>query len=262
MIVIRNLKKSFGKLAVLRGLDLEIAEGEVTAILGPNAAGKSTLLKSILGLVTPDAGEIEVCGELLDGSPEYRRIIGYMPQNARFPENLTGRQVLEMIADVRNTGQTPDLSLVEPLRLESELDKPLKTLSGGTRQKVSAVITFMFDPKIIILDEPTAGLDPVSSSVLKDRILDEKRRGKTIVLTSHIMAEVEELAGRVVYLLDGAIRFDHDVALLKRQTGETRLERALAQLMTGGGDGASSAPELVVGVGREPLSVIKNLCRS
>jgi Cu-processing system ATP-binding protein len=237
MIEIRNLHKAFGKLHVLQGIDLDIGEGEITAILGPNAAGKSTLLKTVLGLVKADRGTIDVCGVRINGTPEYRRMIGYMPQNARFPENLTARQVLAMVRDIRQEPAASEEGLIEAFRLGTELDKPLKTLSGGTRQKVSAVITFMFDPRIIILDEPTAGLDPVASSLLKDRILLEKERGKTVILTSHIMSEVDELAGRIVYLLDGRIHFDHQTEALKAATGEQRLERALARMM--GGDGAS-----------------------
>lgn len=231
MITISNLHKSFGALHVLRGLDLEFREGEVTAILGPNASGKTTLLKSILGLVNPDEGAITVKDITLNGNADYRRWIGYMPQTPRYPENLTVRQVLTMIEDLRDDAASRREEFVEPLRLTSELDKPLKTLSGGTRQKVSAVIALMFDPDIIILDEPTAGLDPLSSSVLKDFILEEKRCGKTVLLTSHIMSEIEELADRVVYLLEGKIRFDGSVEELTSNAGEVRLERAIARLM-------------------------------
>jgi Cu-processing system ATP-binding protein len=235
MIQIDDLSKRFGKLQVLDRLNLSICDGEVTAVLGPNGAGKTTLIKSILGLVRPDDGCITVDGEVINGSPDYRRKIGYMPQIARYPENLTAREIIRMIRDLREEQSDLDESLVQDLRLEPELDKPFRTLSGGNKQKVSAVLAFLFRPPVLILDEPSAGLDPVSSSVLKDRILLERQAGRTVILTSHIMAEVQELADRVVYLLDGQILFEASVEGLLDVTGEASLERAVARMMTTGG---------------------------
>jgi Cu-processing system ATP-binding protein len=232
VIRVEKLSKRFGKLTVLDALDLDIEAGQTTAILGPNGAGKTTLIKSILGLVLPDAGTITVAGERLDGSPEYRRRIGYMPQIARYPENLTAREILAMVSDLRGNPETVDDALVEELRLENELDKPFRTLSGGNRQKVSAVLALRFSPDILFLDEPTAGLDPVSSSVLKDRLLRDRAGGRTLVLTSHVMAEVQELADTVVYLLDGRIHFRESVESLMGSTGEASLERAIARRIT------------------------------
>jgi len=232
MIKIEKLSKRFGKLQVLDALDLEIEGGQTTAILGPNGAGKTTLVKSILGLVLPDAGVITVAGKPLDGSPEYRQQIGYMPQIARYPENLTAREILRMITDLRGNPSDVDDTLLRDLRVEKELDKPFRTLSGGNRQKVSAVLAFLFRPEILFLDEPTAGLDPVSSSLLKDRILAEKAEGRTVVLTSHVMAEVQELADTVVYLLEGRIHFRESVESLIGSTGEANLERAIARRIT------------------------------
>ncbi len=232
IIRVQKLSKRFGRLRVLDDLDLDLETGRTTAILGPNGAGKTTLIKSILGLVIPDGGTITVAGERLDGSPEYRRRIGYMPQIARYPENLTAREILAMVSDLRGNPPGTDESLVDELRLEAELDKPFRTLSGGNRQKVSAVLALRFRPEILFLDEPTAGLDPVSSSVLKDRLLRERAEGRTLVLTSHVMAEVQELADTVVYLLDGRIHFRESVESLMGSTGEASLERAIARRIT------------------------------
>ncbi len=232
IIRVEQLSKRFGRLQVLDALDLEIEAGECTAVLGPNGAGKTTLIKSILGLVIPDSGTITVAGKRLDGSPEYRRQIGYMPQIARYPENLIAREILAMISDLRGKPEDADDGLVHDLRLEEELDKPFRTLSGGNRQKVSAVLALRFRPEILFLDEPTAGLDPVSSSVLKDRLLGERAEGRTLVLTSHVMAEVQELADTVVYLLDGRIHFRESVESLMGSTGEASLERAIARRIT------------------------------
>jgi Cu-processing system ATP-binding protein len=229
MIEISGLNKRYGRLTVLDGLDLEIRPGAVTAVLGPNGAGKTTLIKSILGLVHPESGEIRFGGEVLGSSSEYRRRIGYMPQIPRYPENLKVGEIISMIRDLRGNPEEVDEELAVAFDLSREMDKPFKALSGGTRQKVSAVLAFLFRAELLILDEPTAGLDPISSSRLKDKVAREKDAGRTIILTSHIMSEVEELADRVVYLLDGRIHFDVEVADFVAGSGETNLERALAR---------------------------------
>jgi Cu-processing system ATP-binding protein len=231
MIRVKGVAKKFGSLQVLRGLDLEVAPGSVTAILGPNGAGKTTLIKSVLGLVRTDAGSIEVNGRLLDGSSRYREHIGYMPQIPRYPENLTVGEILHMIKDLRGRFEDLDEELIELFQLESQFDKPFKTLSGGNRQRVSAALAFLFRPDLLILDEPTAGLDPLASSTLKDKVLRERERGRTVVLTSHVMSEVEELADTIVYILDGAVWFEESVSALLERTGEGTLERAMARMM-------------------------------
>lgn len=232
MISIRGLRKQYGRVTVLSGLDLDISAGSVTAILGPNGAGKTTLIKSCLGLVHPDGGDILINGTCVNGDAGYRRDIGYMPQIPRYPENLTVREILAMIRDLRGEVPTvPDTELIDVFGLEAQMDKPFRALSGGNRQRVSASIAFMFGPGILFLDEPTAGLDPVASSTLKDRIRQEKEKGRTIILTSHVMSEIEELADVVVYLLDGRIDFQRSVRELMDGTGETTLERAIARMM-------------------------------
>jgi Cu-processing system ATP-binding protein len=231
MISICSLTKTFGRLEVLRGADLTIERGRVTAIMGPNGAGKTTLIKSILGLTRPDGGRILFDGERVAGDEHYRSRIGYMPQIARFPENLSATELLSMLRSLRGRGARIDDELITRFGLEAELEKPLRTLSGGTRQKVNAVAAFLFDPDVLILDEPTAGLDPVSSSVLKDKILAAREDGKTFILTSHILSELEELADDVAFLLDGVVRYAGPVSDLKKATRQLNLERAVAQMM-------------------------------
>jgi Cu-processing system ATP-binding protein len=231
VIEIEGLRKRFGALAALRGVDLAFEKGRATAILGPNGSGKTTLVKCVLGLVRPDAGRIRVRGAAVDEGGAYRRAIGYMPQIARYPENLRVREILDMIRDLRGRPEGTDDELEHAFDMESELDKPFKTLSGGNRQRLSAVLAFLFRPEILFLDEPTAGLDPLSSSRLKDKILAEKGRGRTVVLTSHLLADVQELADDVVYLLDGAVSFHAPLETLLGETGERSLERAIAQRM-------------------------------
>jgi Cu-processing system ATP-binding protein len=231
MIKIQGLRKRYGSLEVLRGLDLEIERGKVTAILGPNGAGKTTLIKCMLGLVRPEAGEIAIAGETINGDAGYRARLGYMPQIPRFPENLTVREILHMVKDLRGRFHDLDEEAMDMFELGTQNDKQFKALSGGNRQRVSAAIAFLFRPDVLILDEPTAGLDPLASSSLKDKVLRERENGRTVILTSHVMSEVEDLADRVIYIVDGAVNFDSSVADLLASTAEGTLERAIARMM-------------------------------
>ena len=231
MIRIKNLSKKFGKNTVLKNINLTIEEGKVTAIVGPNGSGKTTLIKSILGLVKPTEGLIEVDGESIEDDYLYRNKIGYMPQVAKYPENLTGNEILSLIKSIRSKDEYSDEELLSSLKLNSEMEKPFNNLSGGTKQKISALIAFAFNAKIIILDEPTAGLDPISSSYFKDLVLSQRQKSKTIILTSHLMNEVQELSDEIIFLLEGEIKFKGSVQSLLEDKKETRLERAIAELM-------------------------------
>ncbi len=231
MIEINKLHKKFGKLIVLDGLDLEIKKGGIFAVLGPNGSGKTTLIKSILGMVIPNAGEIKIRGNSVLKQWDYRNQINYLPQIANFPANLSVNELLSMVKNLRPK-EANDKDLIELFGLEPFLDKKLGNLSGGTKQKVNIVLTFMFDSDLIILDEPTTGLDPISLIHLKEIIQKEKEKGKTLLITTHIMSLVEEIADEIVFLLDGEIYFKGSVAQLKTQTQQTDLEHAIANLMT------------------------------
>jgi Cu-processing system ATP-binding protein len=231
MISAREIRKRFGALQVLSGVDLDIAPGQVTALVGPNASGKTTFNRIILGLVRRDHGEIFFDGVPLDSSASYRSRVGYMPQVARFPENLTAEGLMRMLTDLRGRTVRRDEELIELLELGPVLRTPLRVLSGGTRQRINAALAFLFSPDFLILDEPTAGLDPVSSSVLKDKILRDRAAGRTFVVTSHVLSELEELADSIAFLLDGVVRFHGTTADLKLATGQATLERAVAHLI-------------------------------
>lgn len=233
MIDLQNIHKCYGRLDVLTDVSTTFRRGRISAVVGHNGAGKTTLIKMILGLVRPDAGEIRVNGRSVAGDCEYRRMIGYMPQAARFPENLNLHDMLDMLRDLRKDAVASDYELFEALALAKEAEKPFKNLSGGTRQKAAALTAFLFQPQILILDEPTAGLDPVASCALKDKILKEKSNGRTIVLTSHIMSDLEELADDVVLLVEGRVFYEGAVETLVRQSKSTSLERAIAHMMQG-----------------------------
>jgi Cu-processing system ATP-binding protein len=229
-----GLCKSFDRLKVLANINFHIQPASVTAILGPNASGKSTLIKSILGLARPDAGQIYIDDKPIRHSWEYRRRIGYMPQIARFPENLKVRELLRMVMDIRGVSEPGDGELITAFGLDALMDRPLRVLSGGTRQKINAALAFMFCPDILVLDEPTAGLDPISITLLKEKIEDEKSAGKTVIMTSHNMHEVDEMADHILFLLDGTTCFDGSLLALKENTSKLKLEHAIVTLMKDG----------------------------
>jgi len=233
-ITYHGVGKRYGKLWALRGVDLEFRAGEVVMLIGPNASGKTTLIKCLLGLVRPTEGHIMVNGQRIGTDPAYRTDIGYMPQISQFPATLSIAQLLEMMADIRRLGKNElEDSLVEELGLSTQLDKRLATLSGGTKQKVSAVLALRTRPNILVMDEPTAGLDPVSSKRVLDRASSLRDAGGTVLITSHLMEEVETMADRVAYLEDGVLKFLLPVQEILECTGAKRLSEALPRLLEG-----------------------------
>ena len=231
MIEFKNLHKRFGKLTVLDGLDLAIKKGGIFAILGPNGSGKTTLIKCLLGMVIPNKGDITYNGKSVLRKWNYRNNLNYLPQIANFPANLTVIELLKMVKNLRPK-KANDEELIKLFGLEEFLNKKLGNLSGGTKQKVNIVLTFMFDSDLIILDEPTTGLDPISLIHLKELIRKEKENGKTILITTHIMSVVDELADEIVFLLDGKIYFKGSIEALKEQTNNNNLEHAIANLIS------------------------------
>jgi Cu-processing system ATP-binding protein len=199
-------------------------------LIGPNGSGKTTLIKCILGLVKPGSGKIYFNGKAVNENVDYRRDIGYMPQVGRYPDNMNIGQLFNMIKNMRKTNNL-DEELYYKFKLDTIADKSMRSLSGGTRQKVSAALAFLFDPGILILDEPTAGLDPLSSEILKEKIIAEKHKGKLVLITSHILSDLEELTTDVLYLQDGKVIFFQSLAELKQQTGEEKLSKAIAAIM-------------------------------
>lgn len=232
MIRTENLEKHFGKLHVLKGVNASFSCGEVVSVIGPNGSGKTTLIKSILGMVVADKGKIYFDNKDVAKDFTYRHHIGYMPQIGRYPENMKMGQLFSMMKDLRKPSSALDEELLNEFQLVTMFDKPMRTLSGGTTQKVSTALAFLFNPKVLILDEPTAGLDPLASEILKAKILKAKSEGKLVIITSHIMSEVEEMADKIMYLFEGNIYFYKTIAELKVETGEEKLGKAIAKIMT------------------------------
>ncbi len=232
MIEAISISKKFGKLKALNNVSIVTGSGQSIALVGPNGCGKTTLIKCILGMVVPDSGTIKLKSESIATGWKYRSIIGYMPQVGRYPDQMKIGQVMDMLTDIRQSPSSIDEDLIKAFSLKGLYNKRMGTLSGGTMQKVSASIAFLFNPEILILDEPTAGLDPVASEALKEKIAAEKQKGKLFLITSHILSELEELATHIVYMQDGVIMLYKTMEALKVDTGENKLSRAIAQLMT------------------------------
>ena len=242
LIQINNLTKSYNKILVLKDVTLSIAPGKIIAIMGPNGSGKTTILKCVLGLVRPDSGEISIKGININNGADYRQYIGYMPQTPRYPENLKVKELIKMLKDITSqplpasskgrSAITYDEELINALKLEDIYNKSFGTLSAGTKQRVSCALAFLFNREIVILDEPTAGLDPVSAELVKEKIIKERNNGKLIIITSHITSEVEKLAERVIFMLEGEIHLDSSIDELKKMTGEDDLNKAVAMMMS------------------------------
>ncbi len=231
MIEISDVNKHFGKLHILKNIRLSLKEGECIALIGPNGCGKTTLIKSVLGMVLPNSGEILFDGRSINKDIHYRRHIGYMPQIGRYPENMTIGQIINMVKQIRNSDEAYDEDLYEQFGIEKLLDKRMGTLSGGTTQKVSAVLAFLFRPKVLILDEPTAGLDPLSAEFLKEKIIQEQKKGKLILITSHLLSELDDLISQVIFMQEGEMLFHKNVAVLKQETGTDKISKAIIQLL-------------------------------
>jgi Cu-processing system ATP-binding protein len=247
MITIEHLCKRFKKLYALNDVSACFTKGQAVTLIGPNGSGKTTLIKSILGMVKPDGGKIYFNNEDISRQVAYRNSIGYMPQIGRYPDNMKIGQVIDMIKDVRNHQKNAvDEELFEAFKMKLMLSKSMRSLSGGTRQKVSAVLAFLFNPYVLILDEPTAGLDPLASEILKEKICSEKKKGKLIIISSHVLSELEELATDVLYLQDGKLQFYQTVAAIKEHTGEERLEKAVTQIMKNGWQKQGASKELFI----------------
>lgn len=232
MIIASNVTKTFGRLKALDNVSVTCSKGETIALVGPNGSGKTTLIKSVLGMVVPDSGFITFDQHNILHHWNYRMRIGYMPQIGRYPENMSIAQVFAMMKDIRKSSATViDEELIAEFGLNELMNKKMRTLSGGTRQKVSASLAFLFNPDVLILDEPTAGLDPVASEILKQKIVKEKGKGKLILITSHVLSELDDVVSEIIYMQEGRLQFHKTLLQLQEDTGEIKLAKAIARIM-------------------------------
>lgn len=243
MIKIEHLTKSFGRFKALDDVCLNLDSGRTISLLGPNGSGKTTLIKSILGLVIPEQGSITVKGQLVKNNWQYRSGIGYMPQIGRYPDNMTIEQVINLVKEIRKDVSLYDEDLVDGFELKKIKNKSMRSLSGGMRQKVSACLAFLFSPEILILDEPTAGLDPLSSEFLKEKIVREQGKGKLILITSHVLSDLEGVTSHIVYMQDGSPLFYKSTEELQEITGEEKLNKVIAHIIRSQQNKTSAAYE-------------------
>lgn len=232
MIEIKNLTKKFNKFTALNQVNIRFNDGHSVALIGPNGCGKTTLIKCILGLNVVEDGNILVNNESVKEHYLYRKNIGYMPQIGRYPENMTIAQTIQMIKDTRKVSENElDTELLEAFELESIFDKKMRTLSGGTTQKVSAVLAFLFNPGIIILDEPTAGLDPLASEILKNKIIKEKNKGKLIIITSHLLSELDDIVSEIVFMNEGKVIVHQSVEELMTERKTEKISESIISIL-------------------------------
>jgi ABC-2 type transport system ATP-binding protein len=209
----QGLRKEFalgwfrGRLLAVEGLDMEVRKGEVFGLLGPNGSGKSTAMKMILGLLRPTEGRAEVCGYRA-GTIAARRQIGFLPENPYFPNFLSGIELVRYYGRLSGMGgrklELRIEELMELVRLGGEAGKrPLRTYSKGMLQRAGLAGAMVGDPEVLMLDEPTAGVDPAGSREIRDLILELKERGKTVIFSSHLLEQVEDVADRVIILHRG-----------------------------------------------------------
>lgn len=232
MIEIKNLTKKFDRFIALDDLNLSFTNGKSIALIGPNGCGKTTLIKCILGLNVIKTGDILVDDKSVKDDYRYRQNIGYMPQIGRYPENMTIGQTIKMIKETRKVADMDlDTELLQSFELEKMYDKKMANLSGGTTQKVSAVLAFMFNPKIIILDEPTAGLDPLASEILKNKIVQEKNKGKLIIITSHLLSELDDMVSEIVFMNEGKIIVQQSVEDLMTDTKSEKISESIVTIL-------------------------------
>jgi Cu-processing system ATP-binding protein len=231
MISIENLCKTFGRLTALDQVNLKLSIGKSYALVGPNGSGKTTFIKCILGMVKPSAGKILFKEKDISREWKYREDIGFMPQTGKYPENMRIGELVEMMKNIRKDVKAVDEELIEAFRLYKMYDKKIHTLSGGTRQKVSASLAFLFHAPVMILDEPTAGLDPVSVEILKEKIIYERRMGKLLIISSHILSDLDELTTEMIYIFEGKVQYNNSIDSLKHETNEMKLNKAVTTMI-------------------------------
>lgn len=208
MIEVRNLTKKFGAFTAVDGVSFDVREGETFALLGPNGSGKSTILKCLAGLSLPTEGEISIGGlNALKKSRESRRFFSYLPQRVGFQDCLTAQEVLEFYCRLRKlpTARIETVLHGSEFNFNGFCEKRVGELSGGMTQKLGLAVACLPDAPVLLLDEPTVSLDPAGAISFRKFLKELKAEGKTIVFTSHVLADVEQLADRVAILVDGKL---------------------------------------------------------
>jgi ABC-2 type transport system ATP-binding protein len=201
-LAVRGLAKRYGPVQAVRGIDFDVAGGEIVGLLGPNGAGKTTTLECVLGLIEPDAGTIAVQGS--SDPSAYRARIGAQLQSTALQDKITPREALGLFAAFYPTG-VPSAQLIDRFGLAEKADARFDTLSGGQRQRLGLALAFVNDPQLIVLDEPTAGLDPASRRALHELIRASRREGRAVLLSTHYIDEAATLCDRIAIVDHGQV---------------------------------------------------------
>ncbi|HYE82047.1 MAG TPA: ABC transporter ATP-binding protein [Clostridia bacterium] len=219
MIKISMLKKSYGKTHALNGIDLEVPQGEVFGFIGPNGAGKSTTIRILLGLLRKNSGNVTLLGgDPWKDSVELHKRLAYVPSDVNLWPNLTGGEVIDLLGRLRGSYSAERRAeLLKRFNLDPS--KKCRTYSKGNRQKVALIAALVSDVELLIFDEPTSGLDPLMESVFQQCVIEAKNSGKTVFLSSHILAEVETLCDRISIIKEGKIVEQGTLPELRHLTG-------------------------------------------
>lgn len=223
MIHVENLTKRFGQVTAVRDVSFTVKEGEVFAFLGPNGSGKTTTMKSIVGLNIPTGGRILVSGLDAARNPrEVRQIVSYLPQRVFFPENLTAREILRFYARLRKLPPASADDVLGRAGFETSADRPVGEFSGGMIQRLGLAIVSLADSPVLLLDEPTANLDPQGVKRFREFVLHQRENGKTILFSTHLLSEAEQLADRVAIFVSGRLVALESVESLRETWLSTR----------------------------------------
>lgn len=216
MITLRGLTKTYPGGRGIVDVSFQVGPGEVFGYLGPNGAGKSTTIRHLMGFLRPDGGAAEINGmDCWSDAPKVQASVGYLPGEIGFPDDMTGTNLLGLLAGMRLLPAGRDRRDELCSRFDLDPRRPIRKMSKGTKQKVALVAAFMHTPDVLILDEPTSGLDPLMQRRFLELVADERRRGATILMSSHAFAEVERVADRVGILKDGRLVAVEDIASLR-----------------------------------------------
>ena len=237
MIKIKNLSKKFGHLTAVEDISFQVEPGEVLGFLGPNGAGKSTTMKMITGFLAPSSGEIEVSGFNVNNKPiEVKKRIGYLPEGAPSYGEMTAAQYLEFISQVRQlTGQNKKdriKEVIQRLHLDKVLNQSIETLSKGFKRRVGLAQAILHDPEVLILDEPTDGLDPNQKHEVRE-LIKSIAPDKVIIISTHILSEVDAICSRAIIIADGKILADDTPEGLRNKSSSDKMDDIFREITSG-----------------------------